>query len=188
MSFFGFQVPRQEFHVYSFLFQFKGFLFTWFSFWFMFEQKIDWDKPWKLSQRDQQQVQRLPALWLWWGVSKHTTAFICFCHPKGEAVTCYVSHATWTYLEIIGCLFSKKTCFLFVYKRDANVETELSTKKPNHFDITSTRNESFIHTSSLNIQNDMSASFPCFDVISTKTEMFFKSKHAPSIRPCLAQL
>lgn len=55
-----------------------------------------------------------PALWLWWGVSKHTTAFIFFLSPKRRG--CYMFQLCQS------CHPDLPGKNLFVYKKDANVE------------------------------------------------------------------
>ena len=72
-------VPRQEFNVYMFVVSCFNSRVSCFLIIFgscLLRQTM------KAVKRNQQQLQRLPALWLWWGVSKHTTAFIFFLSPE----------------------------------------------------------------------------------------------------------
>lgn len=68
----------------------------------------------KAVKRDQKQLQRLPALWLWWGVSKHTTAFIFFLSTERRG--------RYMFQLCQSCHPDPPGKNLFVYKRDANVE------------------------------------------------------------------
>ena len=81
-------VPRQEFHVYMFVVSCFNSRVSCFLIIFgscLLRQTM------KAVNRDQQQLQRLPALWLWWGVSKHTTAFIFFSVTQKERPLCVMS-------------------------------------------------------------------------------------------------
>ena len=104
----------------------------------------------KAVKRDQKQLQRLPALWLWWGVSKHTTAFIFFFVNRKERPL---------HVSVVSVMPPGPTGKELVCLQKGCERGKLSTNKHNHFDITSTRKESFIHTSSLNIQHVISTSF-----------------------------